>query len=48
MKERGRERGKGEWRGKTEPIPTLKAPWQGPFVLLIKVGWRESKALGSE
>jgi hypothetical protein len=34
--------------GKTETFTLLQGPRQCPHVLLAKVGWKESKALGSE
>jgi hypothetical protein len=30
-----------------EKFPAQKIPMQCPLVLLVKVGWKESKALGS-
>jgi hypothetical protein len=34
--------------GETEKFPALKVPMQYPIVLLVKVGWRGCKALGSK
>jgi hypothetical protein len=33
--------------GGTENLPALNVPRQWPFVLLVKVGWREFKTLQS-
>jgi len=33
---------------KTEKFTLLQGPRQCPHVLLIKVGWKQGKALGSE
>jgi hypothetical protein len=35
-------------RGNKNKFPAMKVPRQCPFVLLVKVGWREDKAFGSE